>query len=70
MKRHKIAAVVYALAATATFSWSASDPEKVCKSEDMYCLEDVDQAFPAIVAGIFWPFYWAWTAADELRGRS
>lgn len=66
-KRERTAVVAYVLMAVATFSWSASDPRHTCVYPPDRCIETGDRFFSGLAAGLAWPLYWSWTAADYVR---
>ncbi len=72
MSKDAIIPWLYFIIAMATFAWSASDPANKCTAQDYYdntCAGDVGSMVTGVVAGIGWPFYWAWVAAEKIRGE-
>lgn len=67
--RLRLIIIGYAAVALVTFGKSASEPREcwdISTGDERLC--DVRSvSATAFFAGILWPFYWSWEAADEIR---
>lgn len=67
MSKDEIIPWLYFIIGIATFAWSASDPAHLCEPQDLNCFEVFDRVASGTGAGIAWPLYWTWAAAEEIR---
>lgn len=56
----------YPLVAAFTFAYAASDPSNCSRYE---CPPKFEGAAMGFAAGVFWPLYWPWEAAEAIRGE-
>lgn len=66
----RLAIFPYVAIAIFTFGVSASDFRVCVKSftQDLTECTSAQRAGAGFAAGIFWPLYWSWTAAEYIRG--